>query len=113
MIWERMRFGKASLIGIATGMVAGLASITPAAGHVGPMGALIIGGVAGILCQELINVVKQNFSIDDSLDVFAVHGVGGIWGTLALPFLAATRSAVPDWPRASPRSRSLWCSSLA
>ena len=90
MIWERVRFGEASLIGIATGMVAGLASITPAAGHVGPMGALIIGGMAGILCQELINVVKQNFSIDDSLDVFAVHGVGGIWGTLALPFLAAT-----------------------
>ena len=89
MLWERMRFGKASLIGIATGMVAGLASITPAAGHVGPVGALIIGGVAGILCQELINVVKQNFRIDDSLDVFAVHGVGGIWGTLALPFLAA------------------------
>ena len=88
MLWERMRFGKASLIGIATGMVAGLASITPAAGHVGPMGALVIGGVAGILCQEMINIVKQNFSIDDSLDVFAVHGVGGIWGTLALPFLA-------------------------
>ena len=89
MLWERLRFGKASLIGIATGMVAGLASITPAAGHVGPMGALIIGGVAGILCQEMINVVKQNFNVDDSLDVFAVHGVGGIWGTLALPFLAA------------------------
>jgi len=89
MLWERMRFGKASLIGIATGMVAGLASITPAAGHVGPVGALIIGGVAGILCQEMINIIKQNFSIDDSLDVFAVHGVGGIWGTLALPFLAA------------------------
>jgi Amt family ammonium transporter len=89
MLWERFRFGKASLIGIATGMVAGLASITPAAGHVGPMGALLIGGVAGILCQEMINVVKQNFSVDDSLDVFAVHGIGGIWGTLALPFLAA------------------------
>ncbi|MGB1156031.1 MAG: ammonium transporter [Alphaproteobacteria bacterium] len=89
MLWERMRFGKASLIGIATGMVAGLASITPAAGHVGPIGALVIGGVAGILCQEMINVIKQNFRIDDSLDVFAVHGIGGIWGTLALPFLAA------------------------
>ena len=90
MLWERFRFGKASLIGIATGMVAGLASITPAAGHVGPMGALVIGGVAaGILCQEMINVVKQAFRVDDSLDVFAVHGIGGIWGTLALPFLAA------------------------
>ncbi len=88
-LWERIRFGKPSLIGIATGMVAGLASITPASGHVGPMGALIIGAVAGVLCQEMINFVKHAFKLDDSLDVFAVHGVGGIWGTLMLPFLAA------------------------
>jgi Amt family ammonium transporter len=87
-LWERIRFGKASLVGIATAMVAGLASITPAAGHVGPIGALIIGGVAGVLCQELITVVKNKFKIDDSLDVFAVHGVGGMWGMLALPILA-------------------------
>ncbi|MCI4664412.1 MAG: ammonium transporter [Neomegalonema sp.] len=88
-LWERLRFGKATLIGIVTGMVAGLASITPAAGHVGPIGAVIIGGVAGVLCQEMIGVVKNRMKLDDSLDVFAVHGVGGIWGTLALPFLAA------------------------
>lgn len=89
-LWERLRHGKASLVGIVTGMVAGLASITPASGHVGPIGAIVIGGVAGILCQEMIGLVKHRWAIDDSLDVFAVHGVGGIWGTLVLPFLAAT-----------------------
>ena len=87
--WEYFKAGKVSLVGIVTGMVAGLASITPAAGHVGPLGALIIGGVAGILCQECIGLVKSRFNIDDSLDVFAVHGIGGLWGTLVLPFLAA------------------------
>ncbi|MGB0718571.1 MAG: ammonium transporter, partial [Alphaproteobacteria bacterium] len=86
--WEYRKAGKMSLVGIVTGMVAGLASITPAAGHVGPAGAIIIGGVAGILCQEVIGLVKNRFNIDDSLDVFAVHGVGGLWGTLVLPFLA-------------------------
>ena len=70
-------------------MVAGLASITPAAGHVGPLGALIIGGIAGVVCQDCIGLVKTRFRIDDSLDVFAVHGVGGLLGTLILPFLAA------------------------
>ena len=88
VIWEQIKGGKASLVGIATGMVAGLASITPASGHVGPIGALIIGGVAGILCQEMIGVIKNMCKLDDSLDVFAVHGIGGIWGALALPFLA-------------------------
>ena len=70
-------------------MVAGLLSITPASGVVGPIGALIIGAVAGVLCQEMIGVVKSRFNLDDSLDVFAVHGVGGIWGTIALCFLAS------------------------
>ncbi len=87
--WEWLRHGKPSLVGIVTGMVAGLASITPASGHVGPVGALIIGGVAGILCQEAIGVLKRRCRVDDSLDVFAVHGLGGIWGALVLPFLAA------------------------
>ena len=86
--WEYFKGGKVSLVGIVTGMVAGLASITPAAGVVGPVGALIIGGVAGVLCQEAITLIKMRFSVDDSLDVFAVHGIGGLWGTLVLPFLA-------------------------
>ena len=82
--WERFRFGKASLVGMVTGTIAGLASITPASGSVGPMEAMLIGGVAGIMCQELCGVVKNLLKIDDTLDVFAVHGVGGIFGIIIL-----------------------------
>jgi Amt family ammonium transporter len=80
-LWERIKFGKASLVGMVTGTIAGLASITPASGFVGPIEALVIGSVAGILCQEAVNVIRNMLSIDDTLDVFAVHGVGGIFGT--------------------------------
>jgi Amt family ammonium transporter len=82
--WERVRYGKASLVGMVTGTIAGLASITPASGSVGPMEAMFIGGVAGIMCQELCRVVKNVLKIDDTLDVFAVHGVGGIFGIIML-----------------------------
>lgn len=85
---EWIKFGKPSLIGIVTGMVAGLATITPASGFVGPAGALIIGVVAGLVCQWMTTWIKQTMRIDDSLDVFAVHGVGGILGTLMVSFLA-------------------------
>ena len=78
--WEKLRYGKASLIGAVTGTIAGLASITPASGSVLPVEALIIGGVAGILCQEACKLVKNVMNIDDTLDVFAVHGVGGMFG---------------------------------
>ena len=83
-LWERIKYGKASLVGLVTGTIAGLASITPASGFVGPVEALVIGGVAGILCQEAVNVVRNALKIDDTLDVFAVHGVGGIFGTLMI-----------------------------
>ncbi len=83
-LWERIKFGRASLVGIVTGSIAGLASITPASGFVGPVEALVIGSVAGILCQEAVNLVRNRLKIDDTLDVFAVHGVGGILGTLAI-----------------------------
>lgn len=83
-LWEKVRFGKASLVGMVTGTIAGLASITPASGSVGPVEALIIGGVAGILCQELCGLIKQTLKIDDTLDVFAVHGVGGMFGIIML-----------------------------
>ncbi len=86
--YEWVRYGKPSLVGIVTGMVAGLATITPASGFVGPLGALVLGGVAGLLCQFAVGWVKNLVKIDDSLDVFAVHGVGGIFGTLATAFLA-------------------------
>ncbi len=83
-LWERIKFGRASLVSIVTGSIAGLASITPAAGSVGPIGALIIGGVAGVLCQEAVLLIRDRLKIDDSLDVFAVHGVGGIFGTIMI-----------------------------
>jgi Amt family ammonium transporter len=82
--WERIRFGKASLVGMVTGTIAGLASITPASGSVGPMEAMLIGAIAGVMCQELCHVVKNVLKIDDTLDVFAVHGVGGIFGIIML-----------------------------
>ena len=83
-LWERIKYGKASLVGMVTGTIAGLASITPASGFVGPIEALVIGAVAGILCQEAVNIVRNNFKIDDTLDVFAVHGIGGIFGTIMI-----------------------------
>jgi len=86
-LWEKVKFGKASLVGIVTGTIAGLASITPAAGFVGPWAALLIGAVAGILCQEVVVLVRNRFKIDDTLDVFAVHGVGGIFGTIMIAAL--------------------------
>jgi len=89
MVVEKIRTGKAGLVGIVTGMVAGLASITPASGNVGPMGAIIIGLLAGIICYFACDFIKSKLRIDDSLDVFAVHGVGGIMGTLLVSFLAA------------------------
>ena len=83
-LWERVKYGKTSLVGVVTGTIAGLASITPASGFVGPMAALIIGTIAGILCQEAVNLIRNKVKIDDTLDVFAVHGVGGIFGTIMI-----------------------------
>ena len=92
IVWiviEKVKFGKSSLVGAVTGCIAGLASITPASGSVGPMGGLVIGLVAGVVCYYMVNVVKDNFKIDDSLDVFAVHGIGGLLGILLIPFLTS------------------------
>ncbi|MCE0506727.1 ammonium transporter [Roseivivax sp. GX 12232] len=88
-LWEKLKFGKASLVGMVTGTIAGLASITPASGFVGPVEALIIGAVAGILCQEAVNLIRNRLKIDDTLDVFAVHGVGGIFGTVMIAAFGA------------------------
>jgi Amt family ammonium transporter len=76
-----LRYGKPSVLGIVTGMVAGLGTITPASGFVGPIGALIIGGAAGIVCFLATSYMKRALNVDDSLDVFPVHGVGGLMGT--------------------------------
>jgi Amt family ammonium transporter len=87
---EWVKFGKPSLVGTVTGVIAGLATVTPASGYVGPAGGLILGAVAGVLCFFAVDVVKKRWKIDDSLDVFAVHGVGGMIGTLLVAFLAVT-----------------------
>jgi Amt family ammonium transporter len=81
-VMEWIRHGKPSALGTVTGMVAGLGTITPASGFVGPMGALVIGISAGVICFFATSFIKQKLKIDDSLDVFPVHGVGGILGTL-------------------------------
>tara|TARA_B100000953_G_scaffold267751_1_gene236621 strand:+ start:9110 stop:10411 length:1302 start_codon:yes stop_codon:yes gene_type:complete len=91
MFREWSQKGKPSVLGIVTGMVAGLGTITPASGFVGPIGALIIGSLAGVLCYEATQFIKQSLGIDDSLDVFPVHGVGGMLGTtLTGVFVAAS-----------------------
>ncbi len=88
-LWERVKFGKSSLVGLVTGTIAGLASITPASGFVGPVEALAIGAIAGVLCQEAVVLVRNVLKIDDTLDVFAVHGVGGIFGTIMIAAFGA------------------------
>ena len=87
MLMDWSKFGKPTLIGLVTGTIAGLASITPASGSVGPIGALIIGASAGFICYLFVNIVKNTLKIDDSLDVFAVHGVGGVLGIILVAFL--------------------------
>jgi len=91
MLCEWSRYGKPSVLGIVTGMVAGLGTITPASGFVGPLGALVIGAAAGLVCFSATNYMKRVLGVDDSLDVFPVHGVGGIMGTILTGvFVAAT-----------------------
>jgi len=94
MFIEWKKFGKPSALGAVTGMVAGLGTITPASGFVGPGGALIIGLLAGFVCFYATQFIKRVLKIDDSLDVFPVHGVGGILGSLAVAIFASTQLGV-------------------
>jgi Amt family ammonium transporter len=89
MVREWIRFGKPSVLGIVTGMVAGLGTITPASGFVGPGGALVIGLIAGTVCFSATQALQRRFGIDDSLDVFPVHGVGGFIGILLTAVFAS------------------------
>ncbi|MFK8033979.1 MAG: ammonium transporter [Hyphomicrobiales bacterium] len=91
LVWvviEWVKFGKPSLVGMVTGTIAGLATVTPASGFVGPMGGVLLGFAGGVICYLAVDLVKHRMKIDDSLDVLAVHGIGGALGTLLLPFLA-------------------------
>lgn len=91
LVWmtcEWIKYGKPSVLGIVTGMVAGLGAVTPASGFIGPFGAFVIGATAGLLCYFATQYMKRKLKIDDSLDVFSVHGVGGIVGTLLVAVLA-------------------------
>lgn len=92
MAIEWFKSGKATIVGIATGMVAGLATITPASGTVGPAGAMLIGVLAGSICFYATQLVKSYFRVDDSLDVFPVHGVGGILGIIMLSLVGTPGS---------------------
>jgi len=94
MVIEWKKFGKPSALGAVTGMVAGLGTITPASGFVGPGGALIIGLLAGLVCFSATQYIKRGLKIDDSLDVFPVHGVGGILGSLVVAVFASTQLGV-------------------
>jgi len=87
---EWAHHGKPTMLGAASGGVAGLVAITPAAGFVGPLAALLIGLVAGVVCYLAVSVLKARLGYDDSLDVFGVHGVGGTWGALATGLFATT-----------------------
>ncbi len=89
MTIEWIKSGKATMIGVATGMVAGLATITPASGTVGPAGAMLIGLLAGFICFYATQIVKSYYEIDDSLDVFPVHGVGGMLGIIMLALIGS------------------------
>jgi Amt family ammonium transporter len=92
LVWallERIRFGRASMIGLVTGVVAGLATITPASGYVGPLGGVVLGALGSIVCFVAVDLIKHRLKIDDALDVFAVHGVGGIFGSLLVAVLAS------------------------
>jgi len=89
-VMELIRYRKASLVGAVTGMVAGLATITPASGSVGPVGGMLLGLAGGVVCYSMTQLIKQRLKIDDSLDVFAVHGIGGALGSLLAAFFVAS-----------------------
>ncbi|MBT3348596.1 MAG: ammonium transporter [Thiotrichales bacterium] len=94
MFYEWKKFGKPTALGSVTGLVAGLGTITPASGFVGPAGALVIGVVAGAVCFNAVLIIKRKLKIDDSLDVFPVHGVGGIIGTLMAAIFASSQLGI-------------------
>jgi Amt family ammonium transporter len=108
MAVEWLKFGKPSVLGIVTGMVAGLGTITPASGFVGPMGAIVIGLVAGVICFFATQLIKRTLKIDDSLDVFPVHGVGGFTGLLLTAVFSAPAFDGLGLPEGATIASQLW-----
>jgi Amt family ammonium transporter len=101
LVWaalEWKRFGKPSMVGLVTGVVAGLATVTPASGYVGPIGGVILGAAGALVCYFAVDLIKHRLKIDDALDVFAVHGVGGILGTLLVSVLASSAIGGGGYP---------------
>ena len=101
LVWgalEWIRFGRPSMIGAVTGVVAGLATVTPASGFISPTSALMLGAVGSVVCFFCVGLVKERLHIDDSLDVFAVHGVGGILGVLLVSVLASPAFGGTGYP---------------
>ncbi|MEE9427770.1 MAG: ammonia channel protein, partial [Paracoccaceae bacterium] len=86
---EAITRGKASMLGAASGMVTGLVAITPAAGSVGPVGAIALGALAAVICYFFVTTIKNKFGYDDSLDVFGIHGIGGIVGAVGTGIFSA------------------------
>lgn len=108
LVIEKIRFGKPSLVGIVTGTIAGLATITPASGTVGPLGGVALGLAGGVICYLAVDLVKLKLKIDDSLDVLAVHGVGGATGTILLVFLASVGTGGTGLAEGMTVSSQLW-----
>jgi ammonium transporter, Amt family len=111
LVWlliERIKVGKSTAVGFATGAIAGLATITPAAGTVGPGGAMVIGALAGVVCFWFVGIIKGTLKIDDSLDVFAVHGVGGMMGSLLLAVFASESLGGIGYAEGAGMASQLW-----
>ena len=108
MLIERIKVGKSTAVGFATGAVAGLATITPAAGVVGPGGAILMGLAAALVCFFAVGLVKKKLQIDDSLNVFAVHGVGGMMGSLLLAIFASQKFGGAGYADGAGMASQLW-----
>ncbi len=111
LVWmfiEWKKHGKPSIVGIVTGSIAGLATVTPASGYIGPMGGMILGLVGGFGTYWMVNMIRDKMGIDDTLDVFAVHGFGGLLGILLVPFLTIKAMGGPGLPEGQTMLSQFW-----